>query len=143
MKPTQLRVNNIHRDGVSKVLLMVTLIQNEGFASAVVNKADEGLIQPGWFAEEMELSDFILTKIAKAKYTIGKDERPFNDKPSYVFELGGNRLYYSAGQLMKKTSNGFVFVSSVQIKTVSHLQNVLYYLTGEELNMEPWLKTVK
>ena len=59
---------------------------------------------------------------------------PYTDMPSYRFGKDAERVIFSGGSVFKYTSvNHFIKIADAEY--LHQLQNLIYFLTGEELNI--------
>lgn len=128
MKANELRIGNLLQEGLSKVLLLVTGVDDKGFNTIDVDRSTFPLNE-GWYAEPILLTEEWLLKFGFQLLT----EKRVGTKYS---EYGNGEIHHEKRfNLAKHADKDYWYClrGSVKIQFVHQLQNLYFALTGSEL----------
>lgn len=84
--------------------------------------------------EPIPLTPELLEKCGFVKIESGST--PYGDHDAYIIGEESGRLIWSAGRLLKPIPNGYLRIAQAEIKYLHQLQNIIFDMTGEELEIK-------
>lgn len=132
IKNTDFRIGNLVMDEVSGEWMRVDALSKAGITCELIN-GNKYPLSNGWRMASIPLTPEILEKVG----LVALRYLTFDTKDSFEhFGIWKNGGLYTFGNILRRANEGGVSVFQMEIKFLHQLQNLLYTLLGEELQID-------